>query len=175
MGGCRRSRLAHPNDVRRQSLAIFLAALERCDVHMRARWNGATTMIVHSSLFLARLPIEMLLRHVFGQMPRSRQGFVCSSKRIGRNVRSDTRPRKDLVALRFVYGEARRRGLVQHPFERDLGEAALGFAITAAHIAMNAGKPHLLQILRAVLPLLRIWRHAPQMVAEECAALVDRN
>src|SRR5204862_6820760 len=80
---------------------------------------------------------------------------------------------EDFVALRFVYREARHRCLVQHPFERDLCETALGFGITAADIAMYAGEPHLLQIFWTLLSRLGIGRQSPQMVAEERAALVD--
>jgi hypothetical protein len=42
-------------------------------------------------------------------------------------------------------------GLLEHPAQCDLGEAALGLRVATADIAVNARKPDLLEVARAAV------------------------
>src|SRR6185437_8705745 len=57
--------------------------------------------------------------------------------------------------------------LAEHPFQSDLRQAAFVFRIAAADVGMNAGKPHLAEVLT--------WpRMTPEIVLIETAPFIDR-
>jgi hypothetical protein len=60
-------------------------------------------------------------------------------------------------------------GLLEHPAQRNLGKARLGFWIAPADIAVNARKPDLLEVARAAVRG-RIFRN-PQVRSEMAARL----
>src|SRR5947209_8924238 len=59
-------------------------------------------------------------------------------------------PAEYLIAAIVVEHETREFSFAHHPFERELRETAVGLVVTAAHVGVNAGEPHLLDVLVAV-------------------------
>src|SRR5216683_2862602 len=113
----------------------------------------------------------MNLRNDLGKPPRARQRLMHAAVRIRLDEAFSTVTYHRRSPL-FVHQEVEGHGFVDHPLQRDLRQAALELWVTAAHVAMDAGKPDLLQVLWT--SFLRRCRRPPKVGSEERAAFVYR-
>ena len=135
----------------------------------RAGRNCAPAAEIGPAFPLTLHPVVMPFPENFGEPPKSRQRLVHHRIGVGGGVGAGFSEHE--VHSTGTDKKARVDCLVEHPLQGDLGEAALGFRIAAAHIAVNARKPDLLEVAGTALRRA-ILRH-PEICPEEGASFVD--
>ncbi|MGB8236062.1 MAG: hypothetical protein WCF35_09445, partial [Pseudolabrys sp.] len=94
-------------------------------------------------------PVVMPLQENFGQPPKPGQRIVHLGMRVGDGV--GPAPAEYEIHAPWDNEKTSGDGLLEHPAQCDLGEAALGLRVATADIAVNARKPDLLEVARAAV------------------------
>ncbi len=135
-------------------------------------------------LSIRPFPVRRALRQELQQPPRAAQRGVEFAFHIGRDVviravLSLYAP-GELIDGAWIDLKATGHRLIDHPEQRIFRKSALGFGIAAADIGMDAGEPHLLDILRLGIAIVEAvmsegLRRVPFFQPKHAAPLVDRN
>src|ERR1700733_3183018 len=119
-------------------------------------------------------PVEVPLKDELRQIPSPVERLVRWAVRIWSSVFAIIRLSQNFILANWINEQFMCLGLFEHPFERNLREPALGLTIASTDVAVHTRKPHLLQIFRSMRAGgIRAW--TPQIVAEECTMLINRN
>ena len=118
-------------------------------VDERAWRDGAPPAQVGPALPLLPGPVVMPLQENFGQPPKPGQRIVHLGMRVGDGV--GPAPAEYEIHAPWDNEKTSGDGLLEHPAQCDLGEAALGLRVATADIAVNARKPDLLEVARAAV------------------------
>src|SRR5215475_546687 len=157
--------------VGREALCVVAAAFISRFVDQRIRRDRARASQIWPTLPFLLDPVVVPLPKDLGEPPQPLERLV--HLRIGIRNGVGTALAQHEIHTARIDQKTSRHGLLEHPLERNLGEAALGLRITAADVPMDPWKPDLSKIRWTALRW-RTLRH-PEIRTEKSAALVDRD
>src|SRR5262245_30753479 len=116
----------------RKSVAVWLWLREYGSVNERASRHATPSATIDAPCAWS----SVAFGDIFGNPPPASRRLARRRTRARSHISAAIDAAEDFPSACFIDGKAVAGSLVEHPFQRDLGQAALGLGITASDIAV---------------------------------------